>query len=226
MFDPPVRDCRSCPLGQASSGTRCPGTPASYPAGAQPLREGEPPAQVTFLREGLMAQGDVDAASGPLAVRGPRALLGLEALRGKPATQGAVALTPVKVCHLPASGLKAWLAAPGSSRALVELLIDELQRLGDEGAWRRGPCLGRLARFCLAQRDAGADGAVPLPKATVARVLDMRAETLSRCLSALAERGLIDRTSPHAIRDVAGLASLARGGQGQMSVSSEGSVSC
>lgn len=160
-----------------------------------------------FVRDGLIAQGVVDAvgAQGAASIRGPNSILGLEALRAKPAQAEAVALTAVKGCVIEPQALTEWLGPAGPARTMAEMLLDELERLHDEEAWRGGDCLARVARFALAQADSGLHGAMPLAKSTVARVLGMRPETLSRCLAELSARGLISRSPPHEVLDVSGL---------------------
>jgi len=211
MFRRPISDCASCIFGKASAPERCPWSPVSRPAGATLVREGEVPERLLLVRDGLVAKEGADG-SGPLAVRGPAALLGLEALHGEKARASAVALTPVKLCALSPEHAKAWLGpVQGPARAMLELALVDAGRFGDESAWRRGDCLARVARFLLAQAASGTAPARPLPKATAARMLGMRAETYSRCLRQLGERGLIEARPPHAPRDRAALEEVAAG---------------
>jgi CRP/FNR family transcriptional regulator, cyclic AMP receptor protein len=211
MFRPPISDCASCTFGKASAPGRCPWSPVSRPAGATLVHEGEIPERLLLLREGLVAKESADG-TGSVAVRGPASLLGTDALQGRSARANAVALTPVKMCALSPEQAKAWLGPEqGPARAMLDIALDETARFGDENAWRRGDCLARVARFALAQATSGSAPGRGMSKATVARVLGMRAETYSRCLRQLCDRAILDARPPHAPLNLAALEEIASG---------------
>ena len=62
----------------------------------------------------------------------------------------------------------------------------------DEVNFRQGDCMSRVARFALAHAKFLADRPNAVRKQVVARLLGMRPETLSRCLTRLEQDGVLD----------------------------------
>jgi CRP-like cAMP-binding protein len=117
--------------------------------------------------------------------RGPRTLVCVEALRHEPSAFQVRALSPVKLCSCSAAELLAAIDADGSAaRAVIDLLLSELDNGRSDQQWRLGSSLSRVARFVLA---CGTDKAV-LPyfqKQIAAGLLGIRPETFSRCITQL-----------------------------------------
>jgi len=181
-----------------------------HPARSVVCSQGALPGKVIFVREGLLAVASTDAsgAEGGLALRGPRALLCLEALLGLPAPTEIRALTDVKLCCLSSGRLIDWVGPESSpARAVVSLLLAELQQRQLDMDWLAGKSLTRVARYLLA-RDLWPQDDKPVRKQTMARLLGMRPETLSRCLRELVSRGAIDAGRGHRVRDVGALKSI------------------
>ncbi|MHB8877516.1 MAG: Crp/Fnr family transcriptional regulator [Myxococcaceae bacterium] len=212
MLSQPIPNCRVCPLSATGAG-RCPFTPTQLPASAVVVNQGEAHPTVYFIREGTVALCTVDAdgAERGLAIRGPRSLLCFESLSGSPSPYEVRAISALRLCSMPARALGRWVGPDRSPAAsIIELLLTELSRRQEDMSWRRGDSMSRVSRFVLA---AGmkVDGARPLQKQLVARVLGMRPETLSRCLGKLAERGLIARGGTAKVVDPSGLAAVGAG---------------
>ncbi len=208
-----IQDCRTCPLGAAAVG-RCPFTPSRLAAGVVLCAQGARQPSAYFVREGLLALRTVDAdgAESWLAMRGARSLL-YAGPPGQPSPCELRTVTEVRVCSASAEALNAWMGPPDSpARALLELLLEELERSRQELVWRSGDSPARLARFILAAREEAAAPPPPLPpKQLVARALGMRPETLSRCLRRFIDRGLVTEKPTLRVLDRAGLAAVASG---------------
>jgi CRP-like cAMP-binding protein len=207
----PVNDCRTCPIGAAAVG-RCPFTPTRIPAASVLCAQGERQANSYFVREGLLALRTVDAEGSEswLALRGPRSML-FSNLPERPSPCEVRTVTEVRLCSAPAEVLSTWMGPEGSpSRALLELLLGELERHRQELGWRSGESPSRLARFLLAACGQDASGALP-PKQLVARALGMRPETLSRCLRRFIDRGLVTEEPALRVLDHEGLSAVASG---------------
>jgi len=208
-FAAAVASCEDCVIGKASS-HRCPFAPQQLPARAVVCHQGEAPGRVVFVREGVLALASTDAAGGEgaLALRGPRSLLCVEALLGLPAPAEIRALSDVKLCSLSSARLADWVGPESSpARAMVSLLLLELQQRQLDLGWLEGKSLTRVARYFLA-RDLWPEDDRPVRKQTLARLLGMRPETLSRCLRQLVRRGVIDAGRGHRVKDVVALNAL------------------
>ncbi len=208
-FAAAVVSCEDCVIGKAASGG-CPFTPQQLPARSVVCNQGELPGRVIFVREGLLALASTDAAGGEggLALRGPRSLLCLEALLGLPAPAEIRALSEVKLCCLSSGRLMHWVGPESSpARAVVSLLLAEFQERQRDVGWHEGKSLTRVARYLLA-RDLWPEDGKPLRKQTMARLLGMRPETLSRCLRELVSRGAIDAGRGHRVQDVGALKAI------------------
>lgn len=222
MLDAPVHTCSECPLG--SSGD-CAFIPRRVPAGTQLWPQGDVPRELIFVKSGLLAMSSTDASGQELgtAVRGPRSLLGFESLRGQAARASVDALTDVAVCAatpttvrqrtgLQASGYGPSASLAASASALLQLTLDELLRVERDGDLRTGSAVSRVARFILSSGGLIASGQqAPFSKRHVAALLDLRPETMSRCLKALKTAGAIGPGRDVAILDEPMLREFARG---------------
>ena len=207
----PVTDCNSCSLGIASAG-KCRLTPTSREPGATICAQGERPRTVYFVKEGFVALSAVSPKGAELllTLRGPTSLLCTEAINGEASPVEVRAMSRVRVCGIGGEALSQWVGPEKSaSRVVLDLLLSESRHQRDEVNWRQGDCLARVARFALAHARFLADRPNAVRKQVVARLLGMRPETLSRCLSKLEADGLIDASRGVRVLDQQGLASIA-----------------
>ncbi len=210
MLRDAVHGCDECPLGPART---CRFTPRTLPPGGQALRQGEAAPPLLFVKAGVLGVSATDTEGRELltGVRGPRSMLGFEALRDEASRTTAVALTGATVCS-------AATFDPPLSRAeqatLLGFALDELAQAGRDADLRSGPALSRLARFLLRYGELLAPKRrAPFSKRHVAALLDMRPETLSRCLRVLADAGLVSARAQVRVKDSARLEAVANGGQ-------------
>jgi CRP-like cAMP-binding protein len=120
------------------------------------------------------------------------------------------ALSRVKICGIAGDALSQWVGPDKSAaRVVLDLLLSESRQQRDEVNWRQGDCLSRVARFALAHARFLADRPNAVRKQVVARLLGMRPETLSRCLTRLETDGMLDATRGVRVVDARRLATLA-----------------
>ncbi len=208
----PVTDCSSCSLGIASGPGRCKFTPLAREAGATLCAQGERPRTVYFVKEGFVSLSAVSprGAETVLTLRGPTALLCAEALHGEPSPYEVRALSPVKLCGIGAEAMNQWVGPDrGPARAVLDLVLLESRLQRDEVNYRQGDCLSRVARFTLAHARFLADRPNAVRKQVVARLLGMRPETLSRCLTRLERDGVVDASRGVRVIDARRLAVIA-----------------
>jgi CRP-like cAMP-binding protein len=199
MIDEPVARCSECVVNGAG---RCPFTTRTVQAGERLWMQGDVPREVLFVKDGLVSLSTTEPSGEESlsAVRGPRSLLGTEAL------------TDVTVCASAPTSIAQWVGPATPASALVGLLVDEHSRHTRDANLRTGPSLARLARFLLEFSKLVEGGRkAPFSKQHVARILGMRAETLSRCLRQLVDAGVIESGRHVRVRDSNRLATIARG---------------
>ena len=207
----PVTDCQACPLGIASAGT-CRLTPTTRESGATLCAQGERPRTVYFIKEGFVALSAVSPRGTELVLtlRGPTSLLCTEALHGEPSPFEVRALSRVKLCGISGDAMSQWIGPEKSpARVVLDLLLAESRMQRDEVNWRQGDCLSRVARFALAHARFLADRPNAVRKQVVARLLGMRPETLSRCLTRLERDGVLDASRGVRVLDARRLAAIA-----------------
>jgi CRP/FNR family transcriptional regulator, cyclic AMP receptor protein len=207
----PVTDCQACSLGIASQG-RCRLTPTARESGSTLCAQGERPRTVFFVKEGFVALSAVSPRGTELALtlRGPTSLLCTEALRAEPSPFEVRALSRVKLCGIAGDAMSQWIGPERSpARVVLDLLLSESRMQRDEVNWRQGDCLSRVARFALAHARFLADRPNAVRKQVVARLLGMRPETLSRCLTRLERDGVLDASRGVRVLDSRRLASIA-----------------
>jgi CRP/FNR family transcriptional regulator, cyclic AMP receptor protein len=207
----PVTDCATCTLGIASQG-KCRLTPTSREAGATICAQGERPRTVYFVKEGFVALSAVSPRGAEilLTLRGPTSLLCTEALQGEASPFDVRALSRVKLCGIGGDTLSQWVGPEKSAaRVVLDLLLTESRQQRDEVNWRQGDCLARVARFALAHARFLDDRPNAVRKQVVARLLGMRPETLSRCLTRLEQEGVVDASRGVKVVDQRRLAAIA-----------------
>jgi CRP-like cAMP-binding protein len=211
LTNSPVSDCNACSLGIASQG-KCRLTPATREPGSTICAQGERPRTVFFVKEGFVALSAVSPRGSELllSLRGPSSLLCTEALQGEPSPYEVRALSRVRVCGIGSDALAQWIGPEKSAaRVVLDLLLTESRQQRDEVNWRQGDCLSRVARFALAHARFLADRPNAVRKQVVARLLGMRAETLSRCLTRLEQEGVVDASRGVRVLDHRRLAAIA-----------------
>ena len=211
VFARPVESCATCALGASGS---CLFSPRQVTAGAVLELQGEVATEVSFVKQGLLALSAIDAAGLEMlaSVRGPRALIGLEGLHGRSARFTVTALMDSVVCTTAAAALSRDVELHRPSHpasALLGVVLDELDSTCRDANLRAGPARTRVARFIAAYAGLLRPGQrTAFSKRHVATLLGIRPETMSRCLKALADEGLIadDRIEvldPEGLDDVA-----------------------
>lgn len=207
----PISDCGACSLGVASQG-KCRFTPTTRDSGATLCAQGERPRTVYFVKEGFVSLSAVSPRGSEvlLTLRGPNALLCTEALHGDPSPNEVRALSRVKLCGIAGDQMSSWVGPDRSpARAVLDLVLTEGKLQRDEVNYRHGDCVARVARFALANARFLADRPNAVRKQVVARLLGMRPETLSRCLTRLERDGVLDASRGVRVLDARRLASIA-----------------
>jgi CRP-like cAMP-binding protein len=145
-----------------------------------------------------------------LTLRGPSSLLCTEALQSEPSPYEVRALSRVKICGISGDALSQWMGPERSAaRVILDLVLSESRQQRDEVNWRNGDCLSRVARFALAHARFLAERPNAVRKQVVARLLGMRPETLSRCLTRLEADGVVDASRGVRVLDARRLAAIA-----------------
>ncbi len=160
--------------------------------------QGAVPAEVAFIRSGIVAISATNAAGQQTwgAMRGPRSLLGLEALQDGHSGSEIRALTDVEMCSATVPTVKFMLDSQDGARRLFALTLTEVLEQRRDVNFRTGKAEARVARFALAcERLIEPGRAHPIPKARVAALVGIRPETLSRILNRFSERGILDSKS-------------------------------
>lgn len=197
----PITSCGDCTLGQAAGEKRCNFAPVTLHSGTALCAQGEQSRAVYFVKAGLVSLSATSAGGVELMlmVRGPASLLCVEAMRGQTSPYEVRALSRVRLCGLAGEEMKRWIGPLRSpAQAVLELLLDECRTQRAEVNFREGSCLSRVARFALAYASFLAERPDAVRKQVLARMLGMRPETLSRCLTRLERLGAIDAS--HGVR--------------------------
>jgi CRP-like cAMP-binding protein len=215
MTHNPIEDCGACTLGRACRPGPCPFHDLHRPAGTILLPQGETPACVWFVRSGTVLITSLSEAGDETlcALRGPGSLIGLEALRERATDYEAWALSDVVACRIDAASFRAWVGERVTPiGAVLEIALDEAAQRHDERLALAGRSVERVARFLLERRRIErCDQPLHVEKRVLARMLGMRAETLSRALHRLRDGGAIAPERPVRVIDPDALARLATG---------------
>lgn len=144
-------------------------------------------------------------------LRSPGSVVGWESLSRQPATHTLMTLTECEICATEPEAFRSFVAARPA--LVLPLLLAELASRDREARYVSGPALVRVARFLLARlQRGGAAFPLELQNKSVARVLALRAETFSRVLAQLRERGIVAEGAGLFVKDATGLAEIAMGG--------------
>jgi CRP-like cAMP-binding protein len=211
----PITSCSDCTLGQASGETRCTFAPSTLHSGAVLCAQGERARAVYFLKAGLVSLSAASASGRELllSVRGPNSLLCTETMRGQSSPWEVRALSRVRLCGLSPEEMKQWVGPQRSpARAVIDLLLEENGAQRAEVNFREGSCVRRVARFALAYSSFLAERPDAVRKQVLARMLGMRPETLSRCLTRLERLGAIDASHGVRVEHPRALSSIAWSG--------------
>lgn len=187
-------------------------TASARESGSTICAQGERPHTLYFVKEGFVALSSVSPRGSELllSLRGPSSLLCAEALHDEPSPYEVRALSKVKICGIGGDAMAQWIGPERSAaRVVLDLLLTEGRQQRDEVNWRQGDCLSRVARFALAHARFLADRPNAVRKQVVARLLGMRPETLSRCLTRLEQDGVVDASRGVRVLDQRRLASIA-----------------
>lgn len=183
--------CVTCPIGAAagvSAGATCPMAARKRPAGSRLHAEGEAVESVFYVKHGIVTLSrDRDGAAVPHGLRRAKSLLGLEGLVEDTYRDSAHALTDVTVCSAPVERMRAFADKPRGARVLLEATLGAGKSDTPLRATTDGNAKGRAARWLL---DAG-EPVIKLSRATLAGLVGMQPETLSRALSVLVRAGAI-----------------------------------
>lgn len=208
-----ITNCTGCPLGQAAhvaEGGACPFSPHVYGARQVIHREGAPADAVGFVKSGAVAvvrstPGGHEVIS---SVRRPGDLVGGDALVRDHYAEGARAVGSAVVCRAPRHVVDRWLGAPSPARTMLEVMVKTLADERPRGATPDGSAVRRAASWIASHERATVQ--TEMPRRILAELLGMTPETLSRALSALRRRGVIDVTpSEIRVRDAEALEQIA-----------------
>lgn len=196
-------------MGRAAStgeGATCPFIARRHAARRTLYLEGDAAERLWFVRDGavLLSRGAADGEA-VQAVRWPGALIGLEALGARRYRDTARVAGDATLCGASRDAVLAWL---GHDTPALALLRHVALQLADDPTRPSGPARGRVARWLLEEADATRE----LARQTIARLLDLAPETLSRVLAELAAAGVIRLTRrslavlrPDALARIAGV---------------------
>jgi len=196
----PVVHCESCPVGVVSTRSvtgGCPFVTRTRSKGELLYLEDEVAAYCWFVKRGTVAlfrKDKLEQGFGRIrALRFPGSFIGLEALVSPHYLDSARAETNVTLCGTSLQDIDAWLGVKEApARTALELTL--LANCGDAPrcAARDGNAVQRVASWLC---DEGPrEATFVLPRQTVANLLGMRPETLSRALAELARRGAVSVT--------------------------------
>jgi CRP-like cAMP-binding protein len=164
-------------------------------AGTVLVTQGDRLQEVLILREGTVlvtcfnSEGDEVWSS----VRGPDTLIGAELLRRGRCEVDVIALTEVRLLRIGAEDFRSWVASPHSpAAAIIDLLLQEISAHSRDRAMTTGSALSRIARFLRErQKMESAGRPFDIEQRVLARVLQIRPETLSRTLGKLRNDGIL-----------------------------------
>lgn len=178
--------CARCPIAHVSN-TKCPFHPRQRDRGDVLCSEGTPADRVWLVKQGLVVLSRSPrhgAAAVAWTVRRPASFVGLEAIVGPTYRDTATCATSTVTCSVPLEAMNRLLA--DGARTVLEHVVTVCT--DDARVWT-GSAATRVASWLLdTEREGLADS---LPRHTIAELLDMQPETLSRVLVQLAQAGAI-----------------------------------
>ncbi len=182
--------CGTCLLG---GGGDCAFYMVRRRAGALLVAQGAVPDRVYFVRRGSVLVSSLAESGDEIlcSVRGAGSLLGLELVRRQPTDYEAWALGEVELCAMEARSFAAWLGGLDSpAGAVLTLALAEGAERRAERVALAGPAHARVARFLVERARAG-DRPLAVKQRVLARMLGLRAETVSRVLARLRSAGAL-----------------------------------
>jgi len=211
--EPASDRCFACRLGQAARPGDCPFHDTSRKAGSILIQQGEVPKRVWFVREGTVLLTSVSPGGNETfcSLRRAGSMLGLEAACSRPADYQAWALSEVELCGIGLEAFQNWLGSLDSPMgAILNYALSESSERREERLAMTGRSVSRIARFLIERhRLEGNDRPLAVQQQILARMLGMRAETLSRALRKLRSEGAIARGRRVKVIDPVVLAQLA-----------------
>jgi CRP/FNR family cyclic AMP-dependent transcriptional regulator len=211
---PPIESCAEC--GMTRAGT-CPFHETRLAAGSVLVAQGEKPERVWLIRRGTVIVTSVSGTGEETqcSLRGPGSVIGLEAVRDEASSYQAWTLSDATLCGLAAERFRSWTGPRNNPIGVVlDYALDELAERGEERIALAGRTIERVARFLVARRRMEKrDRPLRVQHQLLARMLGMRAETLSRCLRQLVDAGVIESGRHVAVKDPDRLGQVARGGE-------------
>ena len=208
--------CVVCRLGASAGDDGCPFRERSFPAGSclslphrahdEAQEAAASPDTLWYIHRGQVVVSSSDEGGKELSccVRGPGSLLGIESLGQRPFAFEAWCLSDVVVCRLTSDSFKDWVNGGGApATTALAFAADEITRRAAEREVLTGSTEQRIARLlCRSAPDEEAKSwKLPIPASVLARVLAVRAETLSRALSKLREAGALAPGRAIVVRD-------------------------
>jgi CRP-like cAMP-binding protein len=194
-------DCSSCALGVASRPGPCAFEHRHFAAGERLASQGTLVDRVWYLKSGLLLLDGVseDGDTSSCALRGPGSLVGLESLNGEELPHDVWTVTDVEACLMDRPGFERWVGLDHTpAGAVLRMTLREVGARREERASVTAGAVERLARFLLMWNESPeADRLDSVPRHVLARVLSLRAETLSRALRKLRDGGAL--TPGHAL---------------------------
>jgi len=190
-----------CPMARALGcgvSGRCPMKIQEVEAGVTLYAEGEAASRVWYVMSGavglLRAAGEHRGVGVPWATRREGHLVGDEALLQEEYADTAKTLSVTTLCAAESVALRrcAYEGNADAARALMEMVLHTHCASSLRPSSAEGTAVRRLARWLVEECRGGL--APGLPRATIAGMLGMLPETLSRALAALATRGAITVT--------------------------------
>jgi CRP-like cAMP-binding protein len=132
-------------------------------------------------------------------------LIGLERVAQEPTDYSVCTLTNASICSIDIAGFHGWVGSLNSPLGVVlQMTLHEMSERAMERQQMSGGATERLARFLLQQTEQ-APTRLDIPLNVLARVLGMRAETLSRSVSELKLAGALARTRGILVQDASAL---------------------
>ena len=168
-----------------------------YAVGQPLVRMGETATSLYTLRSGVikLVRNTVDGRQRIVRVLRSGDVVGLEALMGPTYDSDAIALTPIKVCRLPLQVIQRLnRETPRLHQRLLEQWHRSLKAADDWLAELNfGSARQRLAALILTMRSEHDPSVCTLfSREDMGAMLDLKLETVSRTLSAIAREGLIE----------------------------------
>ncbi len=206
--------CALCRLHRASGDAGCPFREQVLPAGSCLSLPQSSPDSVWYVHRGEVVVSSSDETGKELSccVRGAGSLVGLESLSERPFAFEAWCLNEVVLCRMTVSGFKEWVSSGGPpATTALGFAGDEIARRAAEREVLTGCAEERIARLLLraAPDDEAHSWQLPIPASVLARVLAVRAETISRALTKMREAGALTPGRAIVVCDRARLATLA-----------------